>query len=85
MIDAEHKGEERYSKLSLAYETKDEEKKVVSVVENTIKKYQLQPNIYNCALSHGKTALIVEYHDDYDREAGVIFDSILKQLSLTKC
>ncbi len=83
MIDAQHRAEERYSKLSLAYETKQEEQTVTSIVNNTIKQYKIEPNIYTCTLGGTKQVLVLEYHDDYDRESGTIFDSILKQLSIT--
>ena len=85
MIDAEHKSEERYSKLSIAYETQEEEEKVVTATNQVIEHHTIKPEIYTSALTGNKKVLVIEYHDDCDREAGAIFDDILQKLSITRC
>ncbi len=85
MIDAQFRSEERYFKLSIAYEGMEESKLVCSTVEKIISKYENQPQTYSCNISHGRNVLVVEYHDDVDREAGKIFEEILKTLNITHC
>ena len=82
-IDAEYKGEERYSKLALAYTTEEE----AQMINGAIKKFceaecDLTPEIYTSSLSSGRKVIVIEYHDDYDRTAGKIFQQILKTLDV---
>lgn len=85
MIDAEFRSEEKFSKLSLAYEGEEEGKLVCSTVERITSKYPIQPESYTCNISHGREVLVIEYQDDNDREAGEIFEEIIKSLNITKC
>jgi hypothetical protein len=85
MIDAQFRSEERYSKLSIAYEGKQEGELVCSTIENIISKYQIQPETYTCNISDSKDVLVIEYHDDISREAGPIFEEILKKLDIKQC
>ena len=85
MIDAQFRSEERYAKLSIAYEGKDESSLVCSVVDEIIAKYKIQPQTYTCNVSDGKDVLVIEYHDDADREAGAIFEEIMKTLNILEC
>lgn len=85
MIDAEFRSEERFSKLSLAYEGNDEKSEVHSCVEKIIAKHTIKPETYTCSVSKGREVLVIEYHDDMDREAGDIFEEIMKALNITEC
>ncbi len=85
MIDAEFRSEERFSKLSLAYEGEEEKNKVHSCIEKITKLHKMQPETYTCSISNGREVLVVEYHDDMDREAGEIFEEIMKALDITEC
>lgn len=85
MIDAEFRSEERFSKLSLAYEGTDEKQQVHSCVENITAKHNIKPETYTCAISNGREVLVIEYHDDMDRESGDIFEEIMKELNISKC
>ena len=85
MIDAEFRSEERFSKLSLAYDGDDEKNKVHSCVEKIIAKHDIKPETYTCALSGGREVLVVEYHDDNSRESGDIFEDIMKELDIKEC
>jgi len=82
MIDAEFRSEERFSRLSIAYETEDEKKSVSNCVENVTAKYTMKPETYITKVSNGKEVLVIEYHDDIDREAGDIFEIIIKTLEI---
>ena len=86
MIDAEFRSEERFSKLSLAYEGTDEKQKVNEVVERIIKKHTpMTPETYTCTISNNREVLVIEYHDDNSRESGDIFEEMIKSLDITKC
>lgn len=84
-IDAEYKGEERYSKLSLAYATEDERARIEKAIAEITPDHNLTPSIYVSDISDGRKVLVIEYHDDYDREAGKIFERIMKALGITSC
>ena len=83
-IDAEYKGEERYSKLSIAYANDTEKKQVNDAVDQVIPNHDIQPECHTSDISGGRKVLVLEYHDDNDREAGKIFEEILKILDI-KC
>ena len=86
MIDAEYRSEERFAKLSLAYTTDEEKKKVHDCVDRITAKNSTQPETYTCSISGGKReVLVVEYHDDMDRTSGAIFEAIMKELCITNC
>jgi len=84
-IDAEYRGEERYSKLSLAYANGDEEKKVNDAIEEAISKFAIQPQIYSSNINDGRKVIVIEYHDDYNRDTGKIFEQIMKKLDIKEC
>lgn len=85
MIDAEFRSEERFSRLSLAYHNKDEKEKVVSTVESIINKYPLKPDIHFSDIAEDRSVMVIEYHDDNNREAGNIFEEIIKTLHIDHC
>ena len=85
MIDAEFRSEERFSRLALGYNSEAEKESVQTEVEKAIKKSTLTPEIYTTKVSSGKEIFIVEYHDDSHREAGPIFEEIVKSLNIKEC
>ncbi len=85
MIDAEFRSEERFSRLSLAYESEEEKACVCECVEKMTDKYTLKPETYTTKVSSGKEVLVVEYHDDNNRESGAIFEEIIKSLDIKVC
>jgi len=85
MIDAEFRSEERFSRLSLAYECDAEKDAVKKLVETIVAKNTLEPEIYTTKVSNGKEVMVIEYHDDIHRESGPIFDEIMKSLDITVC
>ncbi len=84
-IDAEYRAEERYSKLSLAYSNDEEYQTINAVVEEMTALSDLTPHMYTSNIANGRSVLVIEYHDDNDREAGKIFDKIMKKLNITSC
>jgi len=85
MIDAEFRSEERFSRLALAYEGEKEKEKVNSCIDRIIAKYKIKPETHTTAISNNREVLVIEYHDDMDREAGVIFEEMICALEIKKC
>ena len=85
MIDAEFRSEERFSRLSLAYETQEEKQQVAQCVAQITSKSPMEAETYTTKVSNGKEVLVIEYHDDVSREAGDIFENILKALDIHNC
>ena len=53
-MDAKVRSEEKFVKLSIAYEGKEEGQLVCSTVDKIISKYDIQPEMYTCNLSNKK-------------------------------
>lgn len=84
-MDAKVRSEEKFAKLSIAYEGKDEGKLVCSTIDKITSKYKTNPETYTCTISNKKEVVVIEYHDDIDRQAGPIFEEIIKALNITIC
>ncbi len=84
-IDAVYHGEERYSKLSLAYKTEEEHQDIENAITEASKGCILEPQIYTTPISKGRRVIVIEFHDDYDRTAGTVFDKMLKILGIESC
>ncbi|MEO1953550.1 MAG: hypothetical protein ABGW74_02480 [Campylobacterales bacterium] len=85
MIDIEIRSEERFSRISTAYEGEEEKKKVIETIEAIINKYDFKPETHTTELSNGREVFVVEYHDDMHRESGEIFKEIMKALNIKEC
>ncbi|OHD97223.1 MAG: hypothetical protein A3K14_08145 [Sulfurimonas sp. RIFCSPLOWO2_12_FULL_36_74] len=84
-MDAQVRSEEKFSKLSIAYEGKEEGEYVCSTIDKIISKYEIQPETYTCKISDKKDVVVIEYQDDMDRVAGEVFEEIIKTLNITTC
>jgi hypothetical protein len=84
-IDAEYKGEERYTKISLAYSNEAQYQQINEALAEANKGYDLEQNVYTCDIAGGRKVVVIEYHDDYDREAGEIFEKLMKILKIDHC
>ncbi len=84
-IDAEYKGEERYTKISLAYSNDEQLGQINSALETVLKNCDLDYNSYTCAISGGRHVIVTEFHDDYDREGGIILSKLMKMLDIKEC
>jgi hypothetical protein len=85
MIDAEFRSEERFSRLALAYETEEEKQKIDTCIDKIIAQHTMKPEVHMTKVSNGKEVLVIEYHDDVDREAGEIFEDIIHTLDIKAC
>lgn len=84
-IIADHKSEERYCKLSLAYSTEEEKHKIEQAIDTCKTACALEPIIYGGDVTGGKKMITIEYHDDCDREGGEVFEQIMCQLGIKEC
>jgi hypothetical protein len=84
-IDADYKGEERYTKISLAYDTEEQYKEINAALAQIHAEHKLDRNVYLTENSSGRKVIVIEYHDDYDREAGAIFEKLMKMLNIEQC
>ncbi len=84
-IIADHKSEERYAKLSLAYSTEEEHRMIEEAIAECTPLCQLKANIYGGAVTEGKRMITIEYHDDCGREGGAVFEAIIKKLGIAEC
>jgi len=85
MIDIEIRSEERFSRISTAYEGEEEKNLVIDTIEKIIDKYDYKPNTHTTQLSNNREVFVVEYHDDMHRESGEIFKEIMKALNIKEC
>ncbi|WP_300168578.1 hypothetical protein [Sulfuricurvum sp.] len=84
-IFADHKSEERYCKLSLAYTTDEEKEKIEKAIQSCTPLCSIEPNIYGGDVVGGKKMITIEYHDDCDREGGKVFEQIMCELGIKEC
>ncbi len=84
-IDAEYKGEERYTKISIAYSNDEQLAQINAALETVLKDCTLDYNCYSSDITDGRKVVVTEFHDDYDREGGVILEKLMKILDIKAC
>ncbi len=84
-MDAQVRSEEKFSKLSIAYEGREEGELVCSTIDKITSKHSIKPESYTCHISDAKDVVVLEYYDDPNREAGEIFEEIIKTLNIEIC
>jgi len=85
MIDAEFRSEERFVRLSIAYLGDEEKKLVIDTAEKIIAEYDMKADTHTSSILNNREVFVVEYHDDYSREAGSVFNKIMKALDIKEC
>ncbi len=83
MINAEVRSEEMYTRLSIAFNTEEEKKCITNTVDTLLKKHKLNPEIHFSQISSDKTVMVIEFNEDRNREAGDVFEEIIKTLNVT--
>ena len=58
-MDAKVRSEEKFVKLSIAYEGKEEGSLVCSTIDKIISKYEIQPEMYTCNLTSKKDVVVI--------------------------
>jgi len=84
-IDAEYKGEERYTKISLAYSNDEQCAEINTALQNVLKDCTLDYNSYASVTPNGRKVIVIEFHDDYDREGGKVLEKLMKTLDIKAC
>ena len=84
-IDADFKSEERYAKISISYSTPEELSKIEAALAEAHKEVSLEESTYTTDIADGRKVFVVEYHDDYDREAGKVFEDLMRILNIKEC
>ncbi|HEX5711569.1 MAG TPA: hypothetical protein VFX68_09505 [Sulfuricurvum sp.] len=84
-IIADHKSEERYTKLSLAYSTPEDKQKIEDAIQECSAGCSIKPVIYGGDVTGGMKMITIEYHDDCDREGGAVYEKILCSLGIKEC
>jgi hypothetical protein len=83
-IEAVHHSEERYASLMLVSFDREQRDNIETVVDTITKEFNSKPRV--CVSEVGGTVeTTIEYHDDYGKESGAVFDKILKQLNVSEC
>ncbi len=84
---AYHEMEERYAMLEIKYFNEEQSKEINSVVTKAIKHFEVSPDIMieHDDDNNDEGVFILEFHDDYDKESGAFFESIIKELNIDKC
>ncbi|MEA2100399.1 MAG: hypothetical protein U9P72_09745 [Campylobacterota bacterium] len=85
MIDAEFRSEERFVRLSIAYLGDEEKELVIGTAEKIVATHSIKPETHTSSIAKGREVFVIEYHDDYSREAGSIFNEIMKALNIKEC
>lgn len=84
-IDADYRGEELYTKISFAYDTDEQYNEINEALEKIHEDHKLEREMYRTTGSNGRKIFVIEYHNDYDREAGTIFEKLMKLLNIERC
>ena len=84
-IVADHKSEELYSKLSLAYSTEEEHQMIEQAIAECTPLCSIKPTIYAGSVTEGKRMITIEYNEVCDREDGKVYEAIIKQLGIEEC
>ena len=83
-VVAIHHSEERYASLTLVAYNQEQREQIRKVVEKRV-----PLNDSNITVSESEVDDIlettIEYHDDYDKKSGEIFETIMRCLHITEC
>ncbi|MCF6201908.1 MAG: hypothetical protein L3J42_07295, partial [Hydrogenimonas sp.] len=77
--------EERYAKLELFYRTSKEREKIMEALKGLSYRKECSVEISDIVENEGRGIVTIEFHDDYDKEAGEFFDKLIKRLGIERC
>jgi hypothetical protein len=83
-IEAIHHSEERYSSLTLVAFSEDQKSQIQELL-NTRKDLDKENIQISESQVNEMLETTIEYHDDYDKESGIVFDEIIKTLKIEVC
>jgi len=84
-IDVHYRGEERYTKIVIAYDTDEQKKEINDAIAKIHEDHKLERKDYETVNPQGRKLIVIEYHDDYDRGAGAVFEELMKMLKIEHC
>ena len=84
-ITAIHSHEERYEKLELLYRNEKEKDRILEAVKALRWRPECQVEISTVDEGDHHGFVCIEFHDDYDKEAGPLFDALLQKLRIDRC
>jgi len=84
-IKAYHEMEERYARLVLEYHSTEQRNKICDTVGEVIEEFGLAPAVTVTPKKNLAGEYSIEFHDDYDRESGNFFESLIKRLDIDHC
>jgi hypothetical protein len=84
-ITAIHSHEERYERLELLYRDEAEKKRILDAIGTLSWRPECQVEVSTVEEGGGRGIVSVEFHDDYDKEAGPFFDALMKKLGIARC
>lgn len=75
--------EERYTKLSICFDSAESKKLICGTVDELVKKYELDPFVdIECSGGEEKGEFVVEFSDDPNQEARPLIDELCEKLGL---
>ena len=84
-ITAIHSHEERYERLELLYHDEAQKRKILDTLESLSWRPECQVEVSTVEEGEGRGFVSIEFHDDYDKEAGPLFDALMKKLGIARC
>ena len=87
-IEAYFRREERYEGLQLVFKEHPELKEeILKAIEETMKETGEKPAVFENSEKAGAEpyAFYIEFNDDYDKEGGEFFETLLKKLGIDHC
>jgi len=85
-IKAFHQREERYQGLELEYlKSQVLKNEILDAFHSLSKETGLTPDIYENSFKNHADSIYIEFHDEYDRDGGEFFSSLLHKLGIDQC
>ncbi len=84
-ITAIHSHEERYEKLELLYRDDRQKHTILQAIAQTPYRKECQVEISTIEEGAGRGIVSIEFHDDYDKEAGPFIDALIEKLGIDRC
>ncbi|BBG65568.1 hypothetical protein NNO_0865 [Hydrogenimonas sp.] len=84
-ITAIHSREERYARLELLYRSEEEREKIFDALNRLSYRKECNVEVSDTNERDGRGIVSIEFHDDYDKESGPFFDSLMRKLGIDRC
>jgi len=78
----DYKSEERFSRLKILCADEETLNSTMNNITPVLDKSAIKADIYQTTSGIGEYEVNIEFHDDYDKEAGGVFNEIIKDNKL---